>query len=106
MKLLVQFQVYNDDIGGTYAPGDSRVIAVRADAITAIESPADRAEEGTPTRRNSASLVVGDRVYALAESWEHAVEKWEDALAEEQLNWDDDDPEDDELDELEDDAND
>jgi hypothetical protein len=88
MPNVIQFQVLDDERATATA---SHVLAVSADAVLGIEAPVAGSE--TP----HLLLHAGARI-PLAESWEHAVEKWETAL-EEPLDFgsmeDDEDAEDD-----------
>lgn len=91
MPQVIQFQVFDDEHAIATA---SHVLAVSADAVLGIEASV----AGFPPHL---LLHAGARL-PLAESWEHAVEKWEAAL-EEPLDFgsmedDEDDDEDDEAD--------
>jgi hypothetical protein len=72
MPNVIQFQVLDDERATATA---SHVLAVSADAVLGIEAPVAGSE--TP----HLLLHAGARI-PLAESWEHAVEKWETALEE------------------------
>lgn len=106
--MIVQFQAYTRHYVEGYDPTQTRCVAVRADAITSIDAPYTTQEAGAkPDTDTVPHLFVGERDYALAESWEHAVEKWELALAglddfddDEEDDADDDDYDDDEEDEI------
>lgn len=94
--LVIQFQVLADE---NAVATETHPLAVRPGAVLGIEGSHD--ERVTPRLH-----LAGGASFALAESWAHAVEKWEDALADQLVNlddFDDDDDDDDALDDLDDD---
>jgi len=79
--MIVRFKVYSEvSRNGDFDPKEAREVAIRANAIDAIEPPSEENSEGKPDEKSVPQLHVAGRVYMLAESWEYAVTKWERAL--------------------------
>jgi len=73
--MIIHFLVYNEvSRDGTLNRENTRLVAIRAEAIDTIESPVEANEQ--PDEKSVPQLHVAGRIYLLAEVWEHAVEKW------------------------------